>query len=49
MRLQTPGGGGYGKADERSHEAIARDVARGLMSDAEADAVYGTDWREGTQ
>ena len=48
VRLQTPGGGGYGKADERSHEAIARDVARGLMSDVEADAVYGTKWREGT-
>ena len=48
VRLQTPGGGGYGKADDRSHEAIARDVARGLMSDVEADAVYGTKWREGT-
>jgi len=23
-------------------------VARGLMSDVEADAVYGTKWREGT-
>jgi len=48
VRLQTPGGGGYGRADDRSHEAIARDVARGLMSDVEADAVYGTKWREGT-
>ena len=48
VRLQTPGGGGYGKADERSHAAIARDVARGLVSDLEADAVYGTNWREGT-
>ena len=48
VRLQTPGGGGYGKADERSHAAIARDVARGLVSDVEADAVYGTNWREGT-
>ncbi len=46
VRLQTPGGGGYGRADDRSHEAIARDVARGLMSDVEADAVYGTKWRE---
>ena len=49
VRLQTPGGGGYGKADERSHAAIARDVARGLVSDVEADAVYGTNWREGTE
>ena len=48
VRLQTPGGGGYGKADERSHAAIARDVASGLVSDVEADAVYGTNWREGT-
>ena len=48
VRLQTPGGGGYGRADDRSHAAIARDVARGLMSDVEADAVYGTKWREGT-
>ena len=48
VRLQTPGGGGYGRADDRSYEAIARDVARGLMSDVEADAVYGTKWREGT-
>ena len=48
VRLQTPGGGGYGRADDRSHEAIARDVARGLVSDVEADAVYGTNWREGT-
>lgn len=48
VRLQTPGGGGYGRADDRSHEAIARDVARGLISDVEADAVYGTKWREGT-
>ena len=48
VRLQTPGGGGYGSADDRSYEAIARDVARGLMSDVEADAVYGTKWREGT-
>jgi N-methylhydantoinase B len=48
VRLQTPGGGGYGKAHERGHEAIARDVARGLVSDVEADAIYGTNWREGT-
>ena len=48
VRLQTPGGGGYGKADVRSHAAIARDVARGFVSDVEADAVYGTNWRKGT-
>ena len=48
VRLQTPGGGGYGSADKRGHDAIARDVARGLVSDVEADAVYGKNWREGT-
>ena len=48
VRLETPGGGGYGKATERNQAAIARDVARGLVSDAEADFAYGTDWREGT-
>ena len=48
VRLETPGGGGYGKATERNQAAIARDVARGLVSEAEADFAYGTDWREGT-
>jgi N-methylhydantoinase B len=46
VRLETPGGGGYGAATGRSAEAVARDVARGLVSAAEADATYGTDWRE---
>ena len=48
VRLETPGGGGYGKATERNQAAIARDVARGLVSEAEADFAYGTDWREDT-
>ncbi|MGB3246055.1 MAG: hydantoinase B/oxoprolinase family protein [Sulfitobacter sp.] len=43
--LQTPGGGGYGKAEERDPSAIARDVARGLVSAQHADESYGTDWR----
>lgn len=47
VRLKTPGGGGYGAADRRSTAAVARDVARGLISEAEADADYGTKWREG--
>lgn len=46
VRLETPGGGGYGMPAERSASAVARDVARGLVSEAEADAAYGTDWRE---
>lgn len=46
VRLETPGGGGYGAASDRNPETVARDVARGLVSDAEADAAYGTQWRE---
>ncbi len=45
VRLETPGGGGYGPAEERSPEATARDVARGLMTEAQADADY-PGWRE---
>lgn len=48
VRLETPGGGGYGAASERNPKAIARDVARGLVSDAQADVLYGTQWREDT-
>ncbi len=32
LRLETPGGGGWGDPDKRSSEAIARDVARGFVS-----------------
>ncbi len=48
VRLETPGGGGYGAASERNPKAVARDVARGLVSDDHADAAYGTQWREDT-
>lgn len=48
VRLETPGGGGYGAASERNPKAVARDVARGLVSDAQADVLYGTQWREDT-
>ena len=48
VRLETPGGGGYGAPGARSPDAIARDVARGLVSAAEADAAYGPEWREKT-
>lgn len=46
VRLETPGGGGYGPAAERAPEAVARDVARGLLSEAVADEHYGAAWRE---
>jgi N-methylhydantoinase B len=46
VRLETPGGGGYGAASERDPAAIARDVRLGYVSADMADADYGTAWRE---
>lgn len=46
VRLETPGGGGYGPASARVPELIARDVARGLVTADAADKDYGTKWRE---
>ncbi|MFU8863234.1 MAG: hydantoinase B/oxoprolinase family protein [Rhodobacterales bacterium] len=45
VRLETPGGGGYGPAAERSPHAVARDVALGLITQSEADKKYGTAWK----
>ncbi|MDU8925940.1 hydantoinase B/oxoprolinase family protein [Alisedimentitalea sp. MJ-SS2] len=49
VRLETPGGGGYGPASERAADVVARDVARGLVSETEADKTYGPAWREVSQ
>ena len=49
VRLETPGGGGYGAAARRSPDAISQDVARGLVSAEQADRAYGTTWREVAQ
>ncbi|MCG6112447.1 MAG: hydantoinase B/oxoprolinase family protein [Paracoccus sp.] len=46
VRLETPGGGGYGPADRRPPAHVARDVTLGLVTPAEADRLYGTDWQE---
>ena len=46
VRLETPGGGGYGPTSERSPVAVAEDVASGLVSEKKADETYGTAWRE---
>lgn len=46
VRLETPGGGGYGPTSERAPLAVARDVASGLLSAVNADETYGTAWRE---
>ena len=45
VRLQSPGGGGYGPASERPASEVARDVALGYLSAEQADAAYGNDWR----
>lgn len=40
IRLQSPGGGGWGDARTRAPEAVARDVARGLLSPETARQDY---------
>ena len=49
VRLDTPGGGGYGPAAKRDTAAVARDVARGLMSAETATQTYGAAWKDATQ
>jgi N-methylhydantoinase B len=39
--VEMPGGGGYGPAAARDPEALARDVERGLVSEAAAESQYG--------
>ncbi|RBI82946.1 hydantoinase B/oxoprolinase family protein [Rhodosalinus halophilus] len=46
VRLETPGGGGYGPPGDRPAKAVARDVAQGYIAADEADAAYGAAWRE---
>ena len=41
VRVSTPGGGGYGDPAKRDPAAIARDVARGYYSEAEAREKFG--------
>ncbi|MEM9249379.1 MAG: hydantoinase B/oxoprolinase family protein [Pseudomonadota bacterium] len=41
VRLETPGGGGYGAPYDRAPEAVARDVTLGYVSRASARAEYG--------
>lgn len=46
VRLQTPGGGGYGDPGERSAEAVAKDVALGYLTPERATELYGSAWTE---
>jgi N-methylhydantoinase B len=41
VRVQTPGGGGFGDPARRKSESIARDVARGYYTEAQARAMFG--------
>ncbi len=45
VRLETPGGGGFGPATRRQPSRVATDVRRELMTPAYADEHYGTAWR----
>lgn len=45
VRLDTPGGGGYGPATERAPEHVARDVAEGYLSPEAATEAYGPAWQ----
>lgn len=45
VRLETPGGGGYGNPAGRAPDAVALDVKRGLLSATEADRLYGRAWQ----
>ncbi|MHA6325201.1 hydantoinase B/oxoprolinase family protein [Roseivivax sp. CAU 1753] len=46
VRLETPGGGGYGPASERPPTDVAGDVARGFLSAGEATRLYGDAWQK---
>ncbi|MBO6758789.1 MAG: hydantoinase B/oxoprolinase family protein [Roseibium sp.] len=46
VRLETPGGGGYGAPQSRDPAAIARDVALGYISEEAATDAYGAGWKE---
>jgi N-methylhydantoinase B len=41
LEVETPGGGGWGRASERSVEIIEQDVAEGLITPRAAKTVYG--------
>lgn len=43
VRLESPGGGGYGAPAERDREAVRRDVANGYISAEAARETYGLD------
>ena len=46
VRLDTPGGGGYGAAASRPAASVARDVALGFISAEAATEAYGVAWKK---
>ncbi|MEO0915255.1 MAG: hydantoinase B/oxoprolinase family protein, partial [Pseudomonadota bacterium] len=46
VRLETPGGGGYGPPEDRPAEAVARDVGLGYLTPEAATALYGAAWKD---
>ncbi|MYM54294.1 hydantoinase B/oxoprolinase family protein [Thalassovita mangrovi] len=46
VRLETPGGGGYGPAETRDPAKVARDVELGFLSPDTATDLYGAAWKE---
>jgi len=49
LRLETPGGGGYGLPSERPANAIARDVALGYVTQAAANRDYPAQAKDAAQ
>ena len=49
LRLETPGGGGYGLPNERPANAIARDVALGYVTQAAANRDYPAQAKDAAQ
>jgi N-methylhydantoinase B len=45
VRLETPGGGGYGQSRLRDSVQIAKDVRQQLITPDHADSHYGDNWR----
>ena len=43
LRIETPGGGGWGDPRERDRDALGRDVAEGLVSPERAREFYGAE------
>lgn len=41
VQVRTPGGGGYGRPEERAHDLLARDLRRGYYSAEDLRKLYG--------